>query len=136
MTLDDMQNGVSQLRNRVIGRIFQEIGVIENWGSGIERMRSACHSAGLTPPRFEEIGSRIRVTFYRKRQARPRQDPINQKILVFIDESGSASTQEIVEVIGLSRRATITRLAKLVEGTLLKEIALNPKDPKKRYELT
>ena len=136
LTLDDMQSGVSQLRNRVIGRVFQEIGVIENWGSGIERMMSSCRNAGLFSPRFEEIGSRIRVTFYRTKQSAPRQDAIDQKILEFIKEKGSASTQEIVEVIGLSRRATITRLAKLVEGTLLKEIALNPKDPKKRYELT
>jgi predicted HTH transcriptional regulator len=29
---------VSRLRNRVIGRVFQALGLIEQWGSGIQRM--------------------------------------------------------------------------------------------------
>lgn len=66
LTLDDLKNGVSKLRNPVIGRFFNNLGVIEQWGSGIRRMITLCHEAGLPEPKFEEIGARIRVTFYRK----------------------------------------------------------------------
>jgi predicted HTH transcriptional regulator len=55
--------GVSKLRNRVIGRVFHELHLIEQWGSGIQRMTAACQQAGLEPRRLEEIGMHFRVTF-------------------------------------------------------------------------
>lgn len=42
--------GVSKLRNRVLGRVFHTIGLIEQWGSGIQRVFSACREAGLQAP--------------------------------------------------------------------------------------
>src|SRR5258708_39497857 len=47
ITVQDMRDGVSRLRNRVIGRVFQELGYIEQWGSGIKRMSAACRDAGI-----------------------------------------------------------------------------------------
>ena len=37
MTVEDMSTGVPRLRNRVIGRVFKEIGYVEQWGTGIGR---------------------------------------------------------------------------------------------------
>ena len=37
LTIEDIRKGVSKLRNRVIGRVFHELGLIEQWGSGIQR---------------------------------------------------------------------------------------------------
>src|SRR5262249_12684991 len=45
LTVDDLQRGISKLRNRVIGRVFHELGLIEQWGSGIQRMSTACREA-------------------------------------------------------------------------------------------
>ncbi|MBN2849000.1 MAG: putative DNA binding domain-containing protein, partial [Coriobacteriia bacterium] len=47
LTIADVLGGVSKLRNRVIGRVFRELGLIEQWGSGITRMREACRAAGM-----------------------------------------------------------------------------------------
>ena len=47
LTIEDIQRGVSKLRNRVIGRVFQALGLIEQWGSGIQRMTAACQEQGL-----------------------------------------------------------------------------------------
>lgn len=49
LTLEDLPHGVSKLRNRVIGRVFQALGLIELWGSGIQRMTAVCRDAGLPP---------------------------------------------------------------------------------------
>jgi ATP-dependent DNA helicase RecG len=38
LTIEDIRRGASKLRNRVIGRVFHELKLIEQWGSGIERM--------------------------------------------------------------------------------------------------
>ena len=62
LTLDDLPRGVSKLRNRVIGRVFHALGLIEQWGSGIQRMSTACREAGLDAPVFEELATRFRVT--------------------------------------------------------------------------
>ena len=65
LTIEDIRQGVSKLRNRVLGRVFHELHLIEQWGSGIQRMTGACHEAGLPEPQFAEIGSGFRVTFLR-----------------------------------------------------------------------
>jgi hypothetical protein len=69
--------GVSKLRNRVIGRVFHELHLIEQWGSGIQRMTAACREAGLKPPRLEEIGTNFRVTISSAR-VRPPPDGRNR----------------------------------------------------------
>jgi predicted HTH transcriptional regulator len=61
LTSEDIRKGVSKLRNRVIGRVFHELGLIEQWGSGIQRMTAACQEAGLPAPVLEEIGTHFRV---------------------------------------------------------------------------
>jgi predicted HTH transcriptional regulator len=66
-----MRDGVSRLRNRAIGRVFQELGFIEQWGSGIKRMTAACRDAGIEEPILQEVGSRFRVTLRRSSAARP-----------------------------------------------------------------
>ena len=50
LTVEDLHLGISKLRNRVIGRVFHELGLIEQWGSGIQRMTAACRDAGLVAP--------------------------------------------------------------------------------------
>ena len=62
LTVADLPLGISRLRNRVIGRVFHELGLVEQWGSGIQRMIAVCRDAGLTSPVFEEIGLRFRVS--------------------------------------------------------------------------
>ena len=62
LTLADLPLGISKLRNRTIGRVFHELGLVEQWGSGIQRMIAACRDSGLAPPVWEEVGLRLRVT--------------------------------------------------------------------------
>jgi predicted HTH transcriptional regulator len=50
LTVEDLPHGVSKLRNRVIGRVFHALGLVEQWGSGIQRMTTACRDAGLAAP--------------------------------------------------------------------------------------
>src|ERR1039458_4855526 len=71
LTIEDIQRGISKLRNRVLGRVFLELKLIEQWGSGIQRMTAACVDRGLDAPRFEEIGTHFRVTL----SAVPRRAP-------------------------------------------------------------
>lgn len=62
LSLDDLPRGISRLRNRVISRVFRELGLIEQWGSGIPVILDEAASQQLPPPLFEEVGLRFRVT--------------------------------------------------------------------------
>lgn len=66
LTLDDVRQGVSKLRNRVIGRVFLELGLIEQWGSGILRIFDEASRLGFPEPTIEEIGMRLRFTLHLK----------------------------------------------------------------------
>jgi predicted HTH transcriptional regulator len=133
LTIDDLPRGVSKLRNRVIGRVFHELGLVEQWGSGAQRMIAACRDSGLASPVWEEIGARLRVTIYTELVGEITADPTDKAIIKLLGKGQGLGTSEIAESIGLTPRATRTRLAKLVARGLVREIGTGPKDPKRRY---
>lgn len=91
--LRDIKEGISKIRNRVIARVFRELGFIERWGSGVQRILSECYNAGLIEPRFEEIGMHFRVTFY-KEQINPRLlDDVDTLIVDALRKNGQLSTK-------------------------------------------
>jgi ATP-dependent DNA helicase RecG len=133
LTVEDMRRGVSRLRNRVIGRVFNELGLIEQWGSGIQRMTAACNDAGLPEPMLEEMGARFRVTISTIPVARPRIDPLDRQILELLAENDGLSTAQLARLIARSARATRTRLQSLIERGLVTTIASSSQDPGRRY---
>jgi predicted HTH transcriptional regulator len=135
LTIEDIRQGVSKLRNRVIGRVFHELHLIEQWGSGIQRMTAACEDAGLDAPRLEEIGTHFRATIFNSR-VRPRHaDETDARILGLFGDGLARSTATVARHIGLSQRATLTRLKSMTERGLLAEIGTGPHDPKRQYVL-
>jgi predicted HTH transcriptional regulator len=133
LTVEDLPRGVSKLRNRIIGRVFHVLGLIEQWGSGVQRMTRACREAGLAPPVFEEIGARFRVTLWTARVGPPALDETDQGLVDALAAGRGMLTSEIARTIGLTPRATRTRLARLVAGGLVREVGTGPQDPKRRY---
>jgi predicted HTH transcriptional regulator len=136
LTLEDLPLGVSKLRNRVIGRVFHELGLIEQWGSGIQRMLSVCRDAGLAAPTWEEIGIRLRVTLRTDRSAETVLDETDSAILSALEESDGLGTRQIAASIVRTPRATRTRLAGLVARGLVREVGTGPTDPRRLYYRT
>jgi ATP-dependent DNA helicase RecG len=135
LTIEDIRQGVSKLRNRVLGRVFHELHLIEQWGSGIQRMTGACHEAGLPEPQFAEIGSGFRVTFLREHQLEPGVDDLNLQIIALLRKQPDMSPSAIAGRIGRTPRATRDRLARLAELGLIVALGSGPRDPRKVYRL-
>jgi len=135
LTIEDIRRGISKLRNRVIGRVFHALGLIEQWGSGIQRMSSACEQAGLKPPEFEEIGTHFRVTITATRSRTPVVDDLDRAILDALTKNPGLTTGQIAGSISRSPRATRSRLASLVARGLVVELGTGPHDPKRKYFL-
>jgi len=135
LTVDDLLHGVSRLRNRVIARVFHELGLIEQWGSGVQRMVDTCREAGIETPSLEEIGPHFRVTMRIGRKARLPLADVERTILAALGEGSGLRTRELAERIGWSVRATRLRLQRLIEHGLVVEIGSGPTDPNRRYYL-
>lgn len=135
LEVDDLKRGVSRLRNRVIGRVFNELGLIEQWGSGVQRMIATCEESGLAPPVFEEIGLRFRVTFQLRPVDKPKMSPTDRKILELLKDGAGHTTAAIAARVNRSTRTTRARLLVLIERGIVKEIGSSPRDPQRKYYL-
>jgi predicted HTH transcriptional regulator len=64
MTVEKMKRGESSSRNPVLARIFRELDLIEEWGTGIPQVIESLAGAGLPEPDFRECRERIRITVH------------------------------------------------------------------------
>lgn len=136
LTTEDIKQGISKLRNRTIGKVFNKLGLIEQWGSGIQRMFSTCKKAGFPEPKLEELATHFRVTLFTQQIAEPKIDKKDKLIMSALKSSKGLSTQGIAKKIKLSARATRTRLIKLIGMGYVVEIASSVQDPHRQYLLS
>ncbi|MGB7401782.1 MAG: RNA-binding domain-containing protein [Arcobacter sp.] len=65
ITKEDIENGRSEARNKVLANIFKELGLIEQWGSGIKRIKNICLEHELKEPKIDEKNDFVDVEFFR-----------------------------------------------------------------------
>jgi ATP-dependent DNA helicase RecG len=136
LTIEDIKQGLSKLRNRVIGQVFYRLGLIERWGSGIQRVMDTCKEAGFPEPMFEEVGTHFRVTIFTNIVHKSNLHPVDMLILSALKKTRGLSTKEIANIIDKSERATRTRLIHLIEKGFVAEISRSLNDPKRKYVYT
>jgi len=137
ISLSDLGTGVSELRNRIVGRIFNEAGLIEGWGTGIRRIRTEIEEKGLMPPEFRDINSFFKTIIYNEPlQERAAFDQDETLIMAFIREHGKASTKELEKELGKSKATVKRKIRILVDYGYLKWAGKSQKDPSGYYELT
>jgi len=94
LTTETLTDGRSEIRNRVIARIFKELGYIEQWGSGIQRIKSTCLAQGLAEPRIREKGDFVDVEFYRPAPDKAEIVPDKVELLPVIAELEAVPDQD------------------------------------------
>ncbi|MDF2577302.1 MAG: hypothetical protein K0S74_786 [Chlamydiales bacterium] len=110
-TLDDFMAGVSRVRNKVITRVFRELKLMEEWGTGYKRIAEACNKENCPIPHWEELGTAIRVTIYPCAAVLEKQVKINpienkdltsrqEAILQILQEKDKISAKEIHAKLG------------------------------------
>ena len=103
MTIEDMKQGVSKIRNPVIARVFRELNLIEQWGTGVRRIFKEAQELGLPEPRIVELGMRLRVIV-----------PLADKVHVEIKKT----TEQVTHQVALQVTPQVMRLLKKVEGEM------------------
>ncbi|WP_176233094.1 ATP-binding protein [Candidatus Hakubella thermalkaliphila] len=129
ITMEDLYKPHSSvLRNKGIGGIFYDMGWIEQWGSGIDKMRNTCTKAGIPEPQFEEYqGFRVifRKDVYTEEYLRDLGLNERQiKAAMYVKEKGKITNKEYQELTGVSRQMATIELADMVEKQILVRVGI------------
>jgi ATP-dependent DNA helicase RecG len=128
ITIEDLYKPhKSVLRNRLIAQIFFDIGLIERWGTGIQRIIDSCQKQNLPIPIFEEYQG-FRVIF-RKPYAKEelRKLGLNErqiKAVEYVEKRGSITNREYQKLNFVSRRTATYELSDLVKKGVFSRVGV------------
>jgi ATP-dependent DNA helicase RecG len=130
VTLENIEH-VHVLRNPIIAQLLYDINYIENWGSGILRMKKAMHEHHLASPIFHEPGPSFTVTFHgpeerfmRDLETRPEwMTGLNErqiKAVEYLAEQGKITNQGYRQMFAVSSKTAADDLAGLMKKHMVK----------------
>lgn len=134
-TLEKALAGFSRLRNRVLGRVFRELNLIEQWGSGIQRMFAICERQGLKTPEIAELNNQFRLILFSKRIKKTRQLPEREILIKHLKKEKIVTTKTAADIWKISTRAARDRLRVMLDEGVLRRIATSEKDPRAIFVL-
>jgi ATP-dependent DNA helicase RecG len=132
VTLDNIEH-VHVLRNPIVAQLLYDINYIENWGSGVPRMKRAMREYNLNPPIFDEPGPNFTVTFHgpgerfmRELETRPEwTKDLNERqitAVIYADEKGKITTGEYRRLVNVSEGTAYRDLRELCKRGLFKQV--------------
>ena len=166
LTIEEMKQGTSKIRNAVIARVFRELKLIEQWGTGVRRIFSEAQRQGLPEPKIEEIGMRLRFTIYLAKPlemkldrglesekgaesgvatppvAPPVAPPVSRyvmRLLQLLEQSGMLGFSEILQQLGLSDRRSLRKTyitPALTEKLIAYTLPEKPNSRLQQYRIT
>ena len=105
------------LRNKAIANILNQMGFVESWGTGIQKIKEAAVAYGLPKPEFQVYDGMVRINLYRK--------PVSPEIQLAVRES-SEKFGESSEKFGESSEKFGEVLEPGTKEIILNHMRLNP----------
>jgi ATP-dependent DNA helicase RecG len=133
LSLDDAIAGSSRARNRVITRTFHLLDLVEQWGSGLQKIIHSCLQHGLKSPIFAEIGSQFRVTIYSAKIQNTKTEKWQIVFFERLDSTGGLSASDAATLWDIDIRSARRRLKKLIDIGLVTKIGTSKNDPYGKY---
>ncbi|MCK4527531.1 putative DNA binding domain-containing protein [candidate division WOR-3 bacterium] len=124
ITLQDLGDGISEVRNRFIVKIFREAWYVEQLGTGIMRIKEACRTNALPEPKFEETGNFFKATIFR---ARLTLSPDFEDVFELIKQGIPLGSKEIAENLNIHQNTALKRLRQLEEKGLIHKQGSGPR---------
>jgi ATP-dependent DNA helicase RecG len=134
ITIEDLYKPhKSVLRNRLIAQIFFDVGLIERWGTGIQRIIDSCQKQNLPIPIFEEYQG-FRVIFrkpYDKEELRKLGLNERQiKAVEYVEKGGSITNREYQKLTLVSRKTATRDLTELLRKGIFKAVGRGKREIK------
>ena len=134
-TMELALSGISRMRNRMMGRIFREVNLIEKLGTGLKRIVSVYDRINSKSPLFQELNTHFRVTLYSSDISSTKIENWEKMLLDVLTTRKEMRPTEISKLWAVSTRTVRTRLNKMVESGSIIRIATAPKDPYATFRL-
>ena len=131
----DIDSGRSDARNRVIANVFKELGLIEQWGSGIARIKKSCLDIGLVEPKIVEMNDFVDVEFFRpiiSKTVVKTSDTVGkvsdssialslqeEKIISYLESNKRIVSKDVEKLLGLKESRTRELLKQMVEKGII-----------------
>jgi len=128
VTVEKMRAGCSDCRNEALALALSYMNIIEDWGSGIPRIREELRESGLRDIVIDDWPNAVRVTLYRQKVAKSvavtqkSSQKSSQKIQELISDNPATTTQELADMLGISRRAVAKCVASLQASGKLRRV--------------
>lgn len=145
LTYEDMRNGISKIRNPVIARVFRELKLIEQWGSGIPRIFRETADLGFPEPQIMELGMRMRFVVpliapiaVQRAQSGARSGAQSNTVLRALSDT-PLSAAELMTILGLGTKTGAFKrtIKELLENQLIEyAIPDKPNSRLQKYRLT
>lgn len=94
LTYEELMNGHSKIRNRTIANVFNKMGFVESWGTGVKRILGTAESYGLPIPEFQVFDDMFRVNLFRNAFPMENQECIRETSEKYRGSIGEASEKE------------------------------------------
>lgn len=135
-TLDSALAGVSMIRNRMMGRIFRELKLIERLGTGLQRILDAYQPLVAKQPEFIDFDTHFRVTLYSANTQTAAFLPWQEELLKVLATQKALGTADIAKIWKVTTRTARNRLVKMLELGLIDRVRTSAKDPYGVYRLS
>ncbi len=132
-TLEKAIAGSSKLRNRVIGRMFRELKLIEQWGSGLQRIFATCKKQGLKHPLVEDLNNQFKLTLYSTQIEEIMLEPWGKILFRYFQEEGEITPRGAAKIWKVSIRTARARLRSLQEHGFILRIGKSLSDPNVKF---
>jgi len=137
----------SEARNPIIFYVFYLAGIVENVGSGIERIIKTLNMSNLPKPKFEANHSEFILTFFKDFYTEDYLRKLNLndrqiKAVLYVKEKGKITNKEYRSMFDITDKTALIDLNSLCDKGILKKIGktgrsteyilseINPKNPK------
>jgi len=117
----------SVLRNKGIGAVLYDMGLIEEWGSGIGKMQNLCTNAGIPKPVFREFQQGFQVEFRKDIYTEEylsglRLNERQIKAVMYVKERGRITNKKYQELTNISRQTATIDLSEMVKKNVFERI--------------
>jgi len=131
ITEQDLFNGRSEIRNKVIARVFKELDYIEQWGSGIKRIIDSCNEYELKIPEIKEIGESVDVCIYRRKTNKNKRVVKNEgyyltnqekQIVEYLEKMKSIKRKEVENILEIKKTQAFSIINTLIKKNLIEKV--------------
>lgn len=115
LTFEEALHGHSKLRNRAIANVFSQMGLIEAWGTGLQRIQNLAKEYGLPDVEFIEMPETFRVNFYRMASPMKHRRNIGETSVKHRQKDSSSSTKQQA-IVDAEMNTTQYKIAELLKA--------------------